>query len=167
MTRLSTRCGGRRPKSAKARSRGKLAPAGSECYGELILAPISMMDGTPARRHLDVCTHARLGECSSHFGGRSGRINGRSAGGCNWLERDRRRRGASASERESRNVEGLAYDVSILLGVGRPPRLAAAREHLDDDHASATAGGMGRAAHVGYPAEHPAAFAVRRQAGRH
>ena len=38
-----------------------------------MLAPISMMDGTPARRHLDVCTHARLGECSSHFGGRSGR----------------------------------------------------------------------------------------------
>jgi hypothetical protein len=47
---------------------GSWAPAGSECYGELMLAPISMMDGTPARRHLDVCTHARLGECSSHFG---------------------------------------------------------------------------------------------------
>ena len=29
---------------------------GSERYGDLMLAPISMMGGTPARRHLDVCT---------------------------------------------------------------------------------------------------------------
>jgi hypothetical protein len=45
-----------------------------------MLAPISMMGGTPARLHLDVCTNARLEECSSHFGGRSERINVRSAG---------------------------------------------------------------------------------------
>jgi len=32
----------------KARSRGSWALAGSECYGELMLAPISMMAG---RRH--------------------------------------------------------------------------------------------------------------------
>jgi hypothetical protein len=58
---------------------GSWALAGSERYGDLMLAPISMMGGTPARRHLDVCTHARSGECNRHFGGRSERINGRSA----------------------------------------------------------------------------------------
>ena len=35
---------------------GSWALAGSECYGDLMLAPISMMSGTPARHHLDVCT---------------------------------------------------------------------------------------------------------------
>jgi len=45
-----------------------------------MLAPISMMGGTPARRQLDVCTDARVGERSRHFGGRSERVNGRSAG---------------------------------------------------------------------------------------
>src|SRR5712671_3378154 len=59
---------------------GSWALAGSECYGELMLAPISMMGGTPARRHLDVCADARLGERSRHFGGCSERVNGRSAG---------------------------------------------------------------------------------------
>src|SRR5258705_6153857 len=58
---------------------GSWALAGSECYGDLMLAPILMMGGTPARCHLDVCTHARSGECSRYFGGRSERINGRSA----------------------------------------------------------------------------------------
>ena len=52
---------------------------GSERYGDLMLAPILMMGGTPARRHLDVCTHARSGEYSRHFGARSERINGRTA----------------------------------------------------------------------------------------
>ena len=72
-----------RPASKKAPRHevaGSWALAGSECYGELMLAPISMMGGTPARRPLDVCTDARLGERSRHFGGRSERVNGRSAG---------------------------------------------------------------------------------------
>ena len=41
-----------------------------------MLVVISMVDGTAARRHLDIWTHAKLGECISHFGGRSERING-------------------------------------------------------------------------------------------
>jgi hypothetical protein len=53
---------------------------GSERYGDLMLAAVSIVGGTPARRDLDVCTHARSGDCSRHFGGRSERINGRSAG---------------------------------------------------------------------------------------
>jgi hypothetical protein len=36
MTRLSTRCGGRRPKSAKARNRGKWGTGGAAgAYGDL------------------------------------------------------------------------------------------------------------------------------------
>jgi hypothetical protein len=35
---------------------GSWALAGSECYGDLMLAPISMMSGTPARHQFDVCT---------------------------------------------------------------------------------------------------------------
>jgi hypothetical protein len=33
---------------------GSWALAGSECYGDLMLAPISMMGGTPARRDVHV-----------------------------------------------------------------------------------------------------------------
>ncbi len=72
----------RRPASEKrqgTKSREVGHWLGSERYGDLMLAPISMMGGTPARRHLDVCTHARSGACSRHFGVGSERINGRSA----------------------------------------------------------------------------------------
>jgi hypothetical protein len=51
----------------------------SECYGDLMLAPILMMGGTPARRQLHVCRQAMSGECNRHFGVCSERINGRSA----------------------------------------------------------------------------------------
>jgi hypothetical protein len=51
MTRLSTRCGGRRPKSANARSRGKYGTRqSSECYGDRMLVAISMVDA--ARAHI-------------------------------------------------------------------------------------------------------------------
>ena len=84
-----------------------------------------------------------------------------------WVERDRRRRGASASNGKAATLAGgVAHDVSILLGVGR---------HLGSQpHANtsitimrAHSAGMGRAVHVGRPARHLAAFAGRRQAGRH
>src|SRR3982074_738719 len=89
MTNPSTRCGGRRPKSAQAPKRGELGTGWQRVGdGELMLAPISMMGETPARRHLDVCTDARLGERSRHFGGRSERVNGRSAGWGRWLGRE-------------------------------------------------------------------------------
>src|SRR5580700_5836281 len=49
----------RRPASEKrqcTKSREVGHWLGSERYGDLMLAPISMMSGTPARQHLDVCT---------------------------------------------------------------------------------------------------------------
>src|SRR5712664_1060348 len=57
MTNPSTRCGGRRPKSAKARSRGKYGTRQcSECYGDRMLVAISMVDAAPARGDV----HARM-----------------------------------------------------------------------------------------------------------
>jgi hypothetical protein len=47
---LTTDCGGRRPKSAKARSRGKLGTGGATRYGDLMAAPISKLDVTPTGR---------------------------------------------------------------------------------------------------------------------
>jgi hypothetical protein len=49
----------RRPASEKrqcTKSREVGHWLGSERYGDLMLAPISMMSGTPARQHPDVCT---------------------------------------------------------------------------------------------------------------
>ena len=42
---------------------------GSECYGDLMLAPISMIDVMPAGFDLRFCTDRRSAECSRHFGG--------------------------------------------------------------------------------------------------
>jgi hypothetical protein len=80
MTRLSTHCGGRRPKSAKARSRGKYGTRQcSECYGDRMLLAVSMVDAAPARG--DVHVHVRVqvspGECNGHLGGRKEFINRR------------------------------------------------------------------------------------------
>jgi hypothetical protein len=86
-----------------------------------MLAPISMMGGTPARR-LDVCTHARSGECSRHFGGRSERINGRSAELVDVIGSREIAAGVEPAHRNGKaatSTGGLAHDVSILLGVGR------------------------------------------------
>jgi hypothetical protein len=66
-----------RQKAPRREVAGSWALAGSECC--VMLVPISMMGGTPARPHLDVCTHARSGAFSKHFGVGSERINGRSA----------------------------------------------------------------------------------------
>ena len=59
----------RRPKSAKAQSRGKLARAGSECYGDLMAAPSSMIDVVLTGFDLCVCRYGRSAECSRPFGG--------------------------------------------------------------------------------------------------
>jgi hypothetical protein len=64
MTRLSTRCGGRRPKSAKARSRGKYGTRQcSECYGDRMLVAISMVDAAPARGDVHARMQVSPGEC--------------------------------------------------------------------------------------------------------
>src|SRR5258707_12247437 len=73
MTRLSTRCGGRRPKSAKARSRGKYGTRQcSECYGDRMLGAISMVDAAPARGDVPARMHVSPGECNGHLGGDTG-----------------------------------------------------------------------------------------------
>src|SRR6266478_267837 len=70
MTRLSTRCGGRRPKSAKARSRGKYGTRQcSECYGDRMLVAISMVDVAPARGDVHARMQVSPGECNGHLGG--------------------------------------------------------------------------------------------------
>src|SRR6267142_2356962 len=78
MTRLSTHCGGRRPKSAKARSRGKYGTRQcSECYGDRMLVAISMVDAAPARGDVHARMHVSPGECNGHLGGHTEFINGR------------------------------------------------------------------------------------------
>jgi hypothetical protein len=76
---LTTDCGGRRPKSAKARSRGKLGTGGVTGYGDLMAAPISMLDVTPTGRGRGICTQARLEAWNRHLGKRLERINERTA----------------------------------------------------------------------------------------
>src|SRR5882757_9533048 len=78
MTRLSTRCGGRRPKSAKARSRAKYGTRQcSECYGDRMLVAISMVDAAPARGDVEARMHVSPGESNEHLGGHTEFINGR------------------------------------------------------------------------------------------
>jgi hypothetical protein len=87
-----------------------------------MLTRISMMGGTPARRHLDVCTHARSGECSRHFGGRSERINGAIGRLVDVIGSREIAAGAEPAHRNGKAATltgALAHDVSILLGVGR------------------------------------------------
>ena len=78
MRRLSTRCGGRRPKSANARSRGKYGTRHcSECYGDRMLVAISMVDAALARGDVHARMQVSPGECNGHLGGHTKFINGR------------------------------------------------------------------------------------------
>jgi hypothetical protein len=78
MTRLSTRGGGRRPKSAKARSRGKYGTRqSSECYGDRMLEAISMVDAAPARGDVHARMQVSPGECNGHRGAHTEFINSR------------------------------------------------------------------------------------------
>jgi hypothetical protein len=77
-TRLSTCFGGRRPKSAKARSRGKYGTRQcSECYGDRMLVAISMVNAAPARGDVRARMQVSPGECKGHLGGYTEFINGR------------------------------------------------------------------------------------------
>ena len=55
------------------------ALAGGGRYGDLTLAPRSMVGGTLSRRPLDVCRHGRWEECLGRLSRCSERINGRTA----------------------------------------------------------------------------------------
>jgi hypothetical protein len=78
MRRLSTRCGGRRPKSANARSRGSVAPGSAASgYGDRMLVAISMVDAALARGDVHTRMQVSPGECNGHLGGHTEFINGR------------------------------------------------------------------------------------------
>jgi hypothetical protein len=79
MTRLSTRCGGRRPKPyTRHEVAGSMGTRQcSECYGDRMLVAISMVDAAPARGDVHARMHVSPGECNGHLGGHTEFINGR------------------------------------------------------------------------------------------
>jgi hypothetical protein len=78
ITRRSAGSARRRPKSAKARCRGKYGTRQcSECYGDRMLVAISMVDAAPARGDVHARMQVSPGECNGHLGGHTEFINGR------------------------------------------------------------------------------------------
>ena len=72
----------RRPASKKrqgTKSREVGHRLGSGRYGDLMAAPSSMVDVTPAGCDRRICTQARSEAWNRHLGGRLERINGRTA----------------------------------------------------------------------------------------
>ncbi len=94
--------GGRRPKSARARSRGKFGRrAGGRRYGDLIVAPVMMVGAKLARGDLDsVGSGAWKRAMRISVVAWSISTGDRFVDWRGWAERDRRQRGASATERE-------------------------------------------------------------------
>ena len=141
---LRTLSGPASKKRQGTKSRESWALAGSECYGDFMLALISIVerDARTTRSCMSARTRGRESAVGIS-GGRSERIQrvDRRTGGCDGVERDRRGRGPSASGtgKPRRSQDVWVMTSRMLLGVGLPPRLAVAREDLDDDHASATA----------------------------
>ena len=134
---LHTRGGPASKKRQGTKSRGAGQRLGGERYGDFRLGPHSMGGATLRRRDLHAFTRRRARgrkkRPEADFEGRQ-----RAPGALiavNWVERDRRRRGASAPERGCGGARkgSLAHDVSNLPGRRAPPRLAAASEDLDDD----------------------------------
>jgi hypothetical protein len=80
MTRVLLHSGGRRPKSAKAGSRGKFGSgwAGSR-YGDLIFALAMMAGAVLGQGELDGCAEGSLEGCNGHLRRGAERINGRLA----------------------------------------------------------------------------------------
>ena len=80
MTRRSSHSGGRRPKSAKARSRGKCgSQEGSKRYEDWMSAAPSMEGMTRARGDVNACMQGKRVECDGHLGGHAECINERLA----------------------------------------------------------------------------------------
>jgi len=121
----ATCSGGRRPKSARARSRGKFGGrAGGRRYGDLIVAPVTMVGAKLARGDRDRVRCAAWKRATGIAGvAWSPSTRGRLVDWRGRGERDRRQRGASATERESgarwSGSCGLVHDVSFAVGVGR------------------------------------------------
>src|ERR1700758_116619 len=101
----SARSTDRRPKSAKARSRGKLGTGPAAVWR--FNAGADVDDGRDARTTPAADLHMReVGRVQKAFlaGVRSASTCDPCTDRCDWAERDRRRRGASALEWESRNA---------------------------------------------------------------
>src|SRR5258705_6036922 len=79
--RLTTRSSGRRPKSAKARSRGQLGTGWQQAYGDRMSAPLSMVGASAAPDEVHVGMQWSPRECNRHLGGNAECINGRSVDG--------------------------------------------------------------------------------------
>ena len=103
VTRDASCSGGRRPKSAKARSRGKFERrAGGRRYGDLIVAPVMMVGAKLARGDRDrVRSEAWKRAIGISVVAWSVSTGDRLVGWRGCGERDRRQRGAGATERES------------------------------------------------------------------
>jgi hypothetical protein len=86
-----------------------------------MLAPISMMSGTPARHQLDVCTR-EVGRVQQAFRrplGAHQRANGGLGDGIRSREIAAGAEPAHRNGKAATSTGGLAHDVSILIGVGR------------------------------------------------
>jgi len=84
--------------------------------------PMSMMHGTPGRRQLQICTYARSGESGRHFWlvfGADQRVIRALIDVIGLREMAVGVEPAHQSRKTATLTEGLAHDVSILLGVGR------------------------------------------------
>jgi hypothetical protein len=100
--------GGRRPKSARARSRGEVwAAGGSQHYGDLIFTPVMVVGAELAPGDLDrVWSGAWKRATGIAVAAWSVSTGGRLVDRRDCAERDRRQRGASATERESGGAHG-------------------------------------------------------------
>src|SRR5882672_2402778 len=122
MTNPSTRCGGRRPKSAKARSRGKLGTGWQRVLWRINVGA-DLDDGRDASTTPPKCLHGReVGRAQQAFRRALG-AGQRAIGGL--VDVIGSREIAAGVEPAHRNgkaatsTEGLTHDVSVLFGVGR------------------------------------------------
>jgi hypothetical protein len=85
-------------------------------------APMSMMDGTPGRRQLHICTYARSGESRRHFWlvfGAHQRVIRALIDVIGLREIAAGVKPAHWNGKAGTLTRGLAHDVSILISVGR------------------------------------------------
>jgi hypothetical protein len=122
MRRLSTRCGGRRPKSAKARSREKLGTGWQRVLWRFNVGA-GLDDGRHASTRPPRCLHTRGRESAVGAFRRPLGAHQRALGGLVDVIGSREiAAGAEPAHRNGKaatSTGGLAHDVSILIGVGR------------------------------------------------
>ncbi len=164
---LHTRGGPASKKRQGAKSRGAGQRLGGERYGDFRLGPHSMGRDIAATR--PAWLHATAGERTKEAS-RAGFEGRQRAPGAlmamNRVERDRRRRGAGATEWKAAALTAVWF----MMCRSRLGSVATVARSLVRTPRSRSCGrrsaGMGSAAHAARPVWHPAAVAGRRQAGR-